>query len=108
MGGNVVVSVPVPKCSTSVTSDLSSSVTGQTADYDADKNMYVWRIKKFQGGTEEQIRLRIVLSKQHTASIRKEIGPIAMKFEIPMYSVSNVQVKYLRILENNKSYNPYR
>jgi len=108
-GGNVVISVPVPKCATSVTSDLqASSSSGQTAEYMVDKQMYVWRIKKFQGGTEEQIRLRIVLGKQHTASIRKEIGPIAMKFEIPMYSVSNVQVKYLRILEDNKSYNPYR
>jgi len=107
-GGNVTIILPVPDCTNNVTSDLKSSNAGQQGEYDTEKQQYIWRIKKFQGGTEEQIRLRIVLSKQHTASIRKEIGPIAMKFEIPMYSVSNVQVKYLRILEDNKSYNPYR
>jgi len=106
-GGNVVITVPVPECTTNVTSDLGK-VPGQSCEYVANKQEYYWRIKKFQGATEQQIRLSILLSKQSTESIRKEIGPIAMKFEIPMYSVSNVQVKYLRILEDNKSYNPYR
>eukprot|EP00494_Astrolonche_serrata_P030897 UN31165 len=32
-GGNVVITVPVPKCTTSVTSDLSAKETGQTAEY---------------------------------------------------------------------------
>lgn len=108
-GGNVTITVPVPKCTTSVTSDIGiQGNSGHSAEYKEDEHVYVWRIKKFQGGTEEQLRLKIVLAKQHTPQIRKEIGPIAMKFEIPMYSVSNVQVKYLRILEDNKSYNPYR
>jgi AP-4 complex subunit mu-1 len=31
-----------------------------------------------------------------------------MSFEIPMYNVSNLQVRYLRISEQHKSYNPYR
>ncbi|GAB5030969.1 coatomer protein gamma sub-unit [Nannochloropsis oceanica] len=39
---------------------------------------------------------------------RKEIGPVSMSFEIPMYNVSNLQVRYLRISEQQKSYNPYR
>lgn len=41
-------------------------------------------------------------------SARKEIGPVSMSFEIPMYNVSNLQVRYLRISEQQKSYNPYR
>ena len=39
---------------------------------------------------------------------RKEIGPVSMGFEIPMYNISNLQVRYLRISEQHKSYNPYR
>ena len=39
---------------------------------------------------------------------RKEVGPVSMSFEIPMYNVSNLQVRYLRISEQHKSYNPYR
>lgn len=31
-----------------------------------------------------------------------------MNFEIPMYNISNLQVRYLRIMEEAKSYNPYR
>ena len=43
-----------------------------------------------------------------TAQTRKEIGPVSMTFEIPMYNVSNLQVKYLRIAEASQNYNPYR
>jgi AP-4 complex subunit mu-1 len=45
---------------------------------------------------------------QLIGSARKEIGPVSMSFEIPMYNVSNLQVRYLRISEQQKSYNPYR
>ena len=41
-------------------------------------------------------------------NIRKEFGPISMKFEVPMYNVSNLQVRYLRIAETHASYKPYR
>jgi hypothetical protein len=43
-----------------------------------------------------------------TAQTRKEIGPVSLSFEIPMYNVSNLQVKYLRIAEASQNYNPYR
>jgi AP-4 complex subunit mu-1 len=33
---------------------------------------------------------------------------VSMTFEIPMYNVSNLQVKYLRIAEASQNYNPYR
>lgn len=32
----------------------------------------------------------------------------SMTFEIPMYNVSHLQVRYLRIAEAHKSYKPYR
>ena len=34
--------------------------------------------------------------------------PHRLNFEIPMYNVSHLQVKYLRIAEAHKSYKPYR
>jgi AP-4 complex subunit mu-1 len=36
-----------------------------------------------------------------------EIGPINMCFEIPMYNVSNLQVRYLRVADM-VGYTPYR
>lgn len=37
-----------------------------------------------------------------------QVGPVSMQFEIPMYNVSNLQVRYLKIAELAKSYNPFR
>jgi AP-4 complex subunit mu-1 len=106
-GGNVVVAFPVPRSTSSAVCDLGVGVVGQSAEYDAKERKVLWKIKKFKGGTEQTLRARITLSAAHTATVRKEIGPISMQFEIPMYNPSNLQVRYLRILEN-KNYNPYR
>jgi len=106
-GGNVVISFPVPKSTSSAVCDLGVGVVGQSTEYDAKERKVMWKIKKFKGGTEQTLRTKITLGSAHSNSVRKEIGPISMQFEIPMYNPSNLQVRYLRILEN-KSYNPYR
>jgi AP-4 complex subunit mu-1 len=67
-----------------------------------------WTIKKFQGGHEHTIVAKITLKNPTATECRKEIGPISMNFEIPMYNVSNLQVKYLKIASTQKNYNPYR
>ena len=54
------------------------------------------------------IRVKITLDTPVTSSHKREVGPISLGFEIPMYNVSNLQVRYLRISETHKSYNPYR
>jgi len=106
-GGNVLVTFPVPKSTSSAVCQLGAGAVGQQAEYDAKEHKVAWKIKKFQGGTEQTLRCKITLSAAATPVVRKEIGPISMQFEIPMYTPSNLQVRYLRILEN-KSYNPYR
>jgi len=108
-GGNVLLTIPMPKSTSSVVAELPVSVgaAGQSWEYDAKERRVLWKIKKFQGGTEQSIRCRVTLSTAASAAVRKEIGPLALNFEIPMYNPSGVQVRYLRILEN-KNYNPYR
>ncbi|CAN0116642.1 unnamed protein product [Discosporangium mesarthrocarpum] len=64
-------------------------------------------IKKFQGATEHILKAKITLSTPNMSS-RKEVGPVSMQFEIPMYNVSNLQVRYLKIAEHGKAYNPFR
>ena len=66
-----------------------------------------WFIKKMQGGAEYTLITKINLEGNNASACRKEIGPINMKFEIPMYNVSNLLVKHLRIAEK-KGYNPFR
>jgi AP-4 complex subunit mu-1 len=103
----VTLSIPMPKSTSSVVSELPVGSVGQSSEYDAKDRKVVWRIKKFQGGQEQTLRSKITLSASAGVAIRKEIGPLSLNFEIPMYNPSGLQVRYLRILEN-KNYNPFR
>jgi AP-4 complex subunit mu-1 len=105
-GTNVVVSVKCPRATDVATPDPPSA--GTTADYDAAKRALVWTVHKFAGGKEHTFRARIRLSTRCTAQTRRQVGPVSLTFEIPMYNVSNLQVKYLRIADCPKNYNPYR
>jgi len=107
-GGNVCVELPVPADCQTVTTELGMGVVGQTSEYTMKDRKVIWKLKKFAGGTEQALRVKITFKEQQTSAIRKSIGPISVSFEIPMYNVSNLQVRYLRIMEQNKKYNPYR
>ena len=56
------------------------------------------------------INVKISLKNPNASECRKEIGPISMGFEIPMYTVSRLAVQYLKIANptGKKSYNPHR
>ncbi len=110
-GANVIVQIPMPRNTIAATPELSSNIdvaAGCTVEYNAtDKKVY-WCIKKFAGGSEMSLRVKITLDSLVTAAHKREVGPINMMFDIPMYNVSHLQVQYLRISETHKSYNPYR
>jgi len=96
----VSVTIPVPQSVTSVSCESSShSVVEQSCEFDSQEKLIKWKITKFTGGTECTVRCRIALSNASDASIRKQFGPVVMSFEIPMYSASNLQVKYLRLTD---------
>jgi AP-4 complex subunit mu-1 len=107
-GANVTIKIPMPRCTAGVTFEFPSGGPGMVADYVGNEKTLLWNIRKFVGGSELSIKCKITLSEPVTALTKREVGPVAMAFEIPMYNVSNVQVKYLRISETHKSYNPYR
>jgi AP-4 complex subunit mu-1 len=107
-GTSVVCSVPVPKGCSGATCNLVPGVVGQVWEYDAAARVILWKIKAFPGGREESIKCNIALGSAHTASVRKEIGPISLAFEIPMFNPSGLQVRYLRINAATQSYQPYR
>jgi len=109
-GTNIVVQFPVPKSTSSASSTTGIGVTGQSTEYDSKKQQVLWKIKKMAGGTEHTLRTKVVLTKPHTSSVRKEIGPVSVNFEVPLYNPSNLQVRYLRIMPNasGQGSNPYR
>ncbi|KAG5182084.1 coatomer protein complex, gamma sub-unit [Tribonema minus] len=108
-GSNVVVSVPVPRAAGTVSAEIDPrALPGQSAEYNATAKRVDWTIKRFQGGTEQSLRVRVTLTQPCTATTRRELGPISASFEVPMYSVSGLQVRYLKIADAGKAYNPYR
>jgi AP-4 complex subunit mu-1 len=106
-GSNVVVSFPVPKSCTNVNFEMGQGVIGQETEFESKANRVFWRIKKLQGATETTLRCRLILSDSAAPTVRKEISPISLNFEIPMYNPSGLSVKYLRTAQKT-NYSHYR
>lgn len=105
---NVIVKFPVPRCAAGGVCELSDSSPGNAAEYNPSEKKVIWSMKKVGGGSEVTLRAKIALESSATAAMKREIGPVSMAFEIPMYNVSSLQVRFLRISETHKEYNPYR
>jgi AP-4 complex subunit mu-1 len=108
-GSNVVIRIPLSRSVINTSCEFNiGEQPGCHAEYNpADKKIY-WTVKKFTGGSEIALRVKLTTDQPINAQIKREIGPISMGFEIPMYNASNLQVRYLRIAETHKSYNPQR
>ena len=97
----------MPKSTGTVSTVLDKSAGEQTCEYSDKRKDVVWKIKKFTGGSEQTLVCKIGLVQSSSSNIRKEIGPISLEFEIPMYNASRLQVRYLRIAADAK-YKPLR
>eukprot|EP01006_Ploeotia_vitrea_P019404 TRINITY_DN51600_c0_g1_i1.p1 TRINITY_DN51600_c0_g1~~TRINITY_DN51600_c0_g1_i1.p1 ORF type:complete len:470 (-),score=65.33 TRINITY_DN51600_c0_g1_i1:598-2007(-) len=105
---NTSAKFPVPKNATNVTVEFGVGALGQTYEYDQTGKMVTWNIKKFDGATEHMMKTRVSLSSPASGNLKKEIGPITMTFEIPNHGVTGVAIRFLKIEERSKSYNPSR
>ena len=103
---NVNIKFPVPAaCASYGTGKLE---VGQTSQHFPDTNIVVWNIKAFSGMKEQVLTCKLSLKSAFEPSMRKEIGPISMNFDIHMFNVSNVTVKSLKIASLSKKYSPHR
>lgn len=109
-GANVTVEIPVPRCTVAATCTIMTAPgAGLTsAEFVQKDGKIFWTMKKLPGGSEMTMKAKVLLNQTCTTQIRREVGPINMNFEIPMYNVSTLQVRYLRIAENMPGYTPYR
>eukprot|EP00210_Caulerpa_lentillifera_P005228 g4995.t1 len=95
---NVQIDLPLPADATAPSVRCSQG----TASYEPDKEALVWRIKSFPGGKEYLLRCKFSLP-----SVRAEddaagrMPPIRVQFEIPYYTVSGIQVRYLKVIEKS-------
>jgi len=105
-GANVKILFTVPKTSNGATVELSPGAKQQTWEYDDATKTVTWLIRRFPGGSTQAISCKFVVKSE--INVHKEMGPISLAFEIPMYNISQLQVQHLKIVERNKSYNPHR
>jgi AP-1 complex subunit mu len=91
---NVRVTVPVPP---DVDSPKAQCTSGKMA-YSPKDDSLVWTIKRLHGGQQVSLRAHFGLP-----SVEREDEdakrPISVAFEIPYFTVSGLQVQYLKVLE---------
>lgn len=94
---NVVVLVPAPP----QTARASFQMSVGRAKYDPKRGALVWKIRKFIGAAEHTLTASVELIA--TSRERKPWGrpPLALSFQIPMWSASGVRVQFMKVWEKS-------
>lgn len=71
-----------------------------TVHYVPEKSAFVWKIKQLQGGREYLMRAHFGLPSVKGEEVENR-APITVNFEIPYFTVSGVQVRYLKIVDKS-------
>ncbi|KAJ3057351.1 AP-1 complex subunit mu-1 [Rhizophlyctis rosea] len=93
---NVEIIVPVPEDAD--TPKFKASIG--YAQYAPEKNAIVWKIKQFPGGKEFTMRAHFGLPSVKNEDPDKR-PPISVKFEIPYFTTSGIQVRYLKVVDKS-------
>lgn len=132
-GSNVVVRIPVPKSTSrsgfplltsrssspsnfpsfifffrSCSADFAGNAAGQSFEFKAADKQAIWRIKRFGGGTEDTIRVKMMVANASSNATKREVGPVSIDFEVSNTTVTGITIKFLRIFERSKDYTPYK
>ncbi|XP_059774398.1 AP-1 complex subunit mu-2 isoform X3 [Balaenoptera ricei] len=96
VANSVEISVPVPSDADSPRFKTSVG----SAKYMPEKNVVIWSIKSFPGGKEYLMRAHFGLPSVEKEEVEGR-PPIGVKFEIPYFTVSGIQVRYMKIIEKS-------
>lgn len=97
VANNVEIIIPVPSDADSPSFKTSIG----TVQYVPDKDAIVWSIKQFAGQKEYLMRAHFGLPSVAAEEATSKRAPISVKFEIPYFTVSGIQVRYLKIIEKS-------
>jgi len=97
IANNVQIIVPVPPDADTP----KFKCTMGTCKYAPEQDAIIWTIKQFPGGKEFLMRAHFGLPSIHADEGAEKRPPIRVKFEIPYYTVSGIQVRYLKIIEKS-------
>ncbi|KAM1295404.1 hypothetical protein ACFX2H_015216 [Malus domestica] len=95
---NVEIELPVPADATNPNVRTSMG----SAAYAPERDALVWKVKSFPGNKEYMLRAEFMLpSITAEEAVPERRAPIRVKFEIPYFTVSGIQVRYLKIIEKS-------
>ncbi|KTW32620.1 uncharacterized protein T551_00105 [Pneumocystis jirovecii RU7] len=97
---NVEIIVPVPD---DADSPRFCASIGNVL-YAPEKSAIIWKIKQLPGGREYLMRAELGLPSVKGTEISPKKRPISVKFEIPYFTISGIQVRYLKIVEPKLQY----
>ena len=97
IANNVEIIIPVPK---DVDTPSFKASLG-TVVYYPDRDAIIWTIKQFAGAKEYLMRAHFGLPSITSEENDSWKAPIEVKFEIPYFTVSGLQVRYLKIIEKS-------
>ena len=94
---NVCIMIPVP---VDLQNPLFKSSLGSVT-YSPDKEVLIWSIKRFPGMKETNLIIQFNVPSLRANDTKGKYlkKPIEVKFEIPSFTVSGIQVRYLKITE---------
>ncbi|XP_042317792.1 AP-4 complex subunit mu-1 isoform X3 [Sceloporus undulatus] len=92
---NVRVHLPVPKAVLSLSQELSSPE--QTATLQATTKSIEWVVPRIQGGSQLSALFKLEVPGLSRAGLL-ELGPINVSFEVPSYTSSGLQIRFLRFV----------
>ncbi|XP_047944762.1 AP-1 complex subunit mu-2-like [Salvia hispanica] len=94
---SVTIELPLPPDATSPT--VKTSVG--SAKYAPEKDALLWIIKSFPGNKEFLLKAEFKLPSVLSEDAVDRKAPICVKFEIPYFTVSGMQIRYLKIIEKS-------
>lgn len=94
---NVEIIIPVPS---DVDSPKFKASIGKVT-YAPERDAIIWQIRQFQGRKEYLMRAHFGLPSINDAESAENRPPVTVKFEIPYFTVSGIQVRYLKIIERS-------
>uniref|UniRef100_A0A0N5BAC6 MHD domain-containing protein n=1 Tax=Strongyloides papillosus TaxID=174720 RepID=A0A0N5BAC6_STREA len=93
---NVEIIIPVPSDADSPKFKTSIG----SAKYVPEQSAFIWTIKSFPGGKDYLMRAHFNLPSIQGEQLEGK-RPIKVKFEIPYFTTSGIQVRYLKIIEKS-------
>ena len=100
---NVEILIPVPNDADTPTFKYSHG----SIKWVPEKSAILWKIRSFPGGKEYSMRAELLLPSISNINDTKVKRPIQVKFQIPYFTTSGIQVRYLKINEPTLQYKSY-